>query len=644
MKTDSELLKSANEIKGETSKGKNDAPRVGGHLADMVKRLGRADIKTPDSNAPYKATVPVVTFKYDDIAGDHSLWPEHFQAYSTARVAAGKHANIDNAPDIPGTLCFPSEWPKTTTALLTASTLTCDADTRTITDSNPPAGGLDSIFEWNMVISIVSAGANNGKYFVIQSVTADTITLYASAPDWCQALLDESGHEISIYRGKQNTSTWAQIAEAITLGWTVAGHGRTHRALGARSGFTTPTDAEMWDELYTSRINLNAKLLELTGNVHDVRHMVVPFGGMYDKTPQFIRQAGWHSCNAYSYSGTEASNDHEFMRGAIDPFHIDEENSHVLIDTGNALDGTVTISAAGTTVTGSGTEFLTDLAEDDIIAISNMIWQERVVASVTNGTGLELTVAPKQTATGCRIYVNGVIITGTASITAGSTTVTGAGTDFTTDVEGGDTIRISKYTVDTVFQVRRISAEVVSDTSLTVDTAFGADAIAAEGYIYKCSTETAGNGFDIGNINYISANNGWYQVAQHVPYGTQAQFNRSPYAAILDYIDYLNEDGADIVIRDRDAAYEIYRPLLEAGTAFAVSHDSVMIRRAKSRNFTIDEDGGMVLGAPIAYWKVADEDITENRFTVWLNEDGNKLMFRVKYSDGTIKSGSIALT
>jgi hypothetical protein len=49
-----------------------------------------------------------------------------------------------------------------------------------------------------------------------------------------------------------------------------------------------------------------------------------------------------------------------------------------------------------------------------------------------------------------------------------------------------------------------------------------------------------------------------------------------------------------------------------------------------------------ILGAATA--PVADGDLAAGEVNVWLDESGNKLMFKAKYSNGvTIKSGSISL-
>lgn len=48
--------------------------------------------------------------------------------------------------------------------------------------------------------------------------------------------------------------------------------------------------------------------------------------------------------------------------------------------------------------------------------------------------------------------------------------------------------------------------------------------------------------------------------------------------------------------------------------------------------------------AKVATAAPTDANLNNQTVTVYLNEAGNKLMFRIKYSDGTLKSGEIALT
>lgn len=41
---------------------------------------------------------------------------------------------------------------------------------------------------------------------------------------------------------------------------------------------------------------------------------------------------------------------------------------------------------------------------------------------------------------------------------------------------------------------------------------------------------------------------------------------------------------------------------------------------------------------------LGDGKIGKSRVNIWVDETGNTLSFKVKYSDGTVKSGTVALT
>ena len=41
---------------------------------------------------------------------------------------------------------------------------------------------------------------------------------------------------------------------------------------------------------------------------------------------------------------------------------------------------------------------------------------------------------------------------------------------------------------------------------------------------------------------------------------------------------------------------------------------------------------------------LGDARVGVSRVNIWVDESGNNLSFKVKYSDGTIKSGTVALT
>jgi hypothetical protein len=138
-------------------------------------------------------------------------------------------------------------------------------------------------------------------------------------------------------------------------------------------------------------------------------------------------------------------------------------------------------------------------------------------------------------------------------------------------------------------EVRRV-VSVTADT-LTVDTA---PYLAFSGAsVFLCSSEVYADNSYIGLINELITSgglyeNGWLQIAGHSAYSTQALFNESSLRATLDYITYLNEDGADIQILTRGAAWEIHKPLVQAGRSFAVNDSGVMVRNAKSQTLTLN--------------------------------------------------------
>ncbi len=62
--------------------------------------------------------------------------------------------------------------------------------------------------------------------------------------------------------------------------------------------------------------------------------------------------------------------------------------------------------------------------------------------------------------------------------------------------------------------------------------------------------------------------------------------------------------------------------------------------RAGNQNFLL-ANGRMLYG--VANTPPIDNDIPNGHVTAYLDELGNSLIFRVKYSDGTVKSGTVAL-
>ena len=131
---------------------------------------------------------------------------------------------------------------------------------------------------------------------------------------------------------------------------------------------------------------------------------------------------------------------------------------------GQTLTGTATPSAS-TTLTGSGTQFQTDVSSG-LLAVGDSIQvdgQVREVASIVSETELTVTVAFQAGSSSSIKNISRKTLTGSINPTA-STSVTGVGTAFTTEVAIGDRIVVSGETKTVV--------SIASDTSLTVDTAF----------------------------------------------------------------------------------------------------------------------------------------------------------------------------
>ncbi|MBC8553539.1 MAG: flagellar hook-basal body complex protein [Candidatus Brocadiales bacterium] len=119
---------------------------------------------------------------------------------------------------------------------------------------------------------------------------------------------------------------------------------------------------------------------------------------------------------------------------------------------------------ASVNVTGVGTAFTTELAVGDRINVNGEI---RKVATITNNTTLTVDAAFTDTAADAALTAGTGVLTGSID-PAASTTVTGVGTAFTTELAVGDQITVSGET-------RTISA-IASDTSLTVSAAFSNNA------------------------------------------------------------------------------------------------------------------------------------------------------------------------
>lgn len=161
-------------------------------------------------------------------------------------------------------------------------------------------------------------------------------------------------------------------------------------------------------------------------------------------------------------------------------------------DSRGAITGTVSVTAASKTVTGSGTAFDTECHVGEKIIVGTQV---REIASIASATSLTTTLAFDTTAAGATAtaQVDGKSgLTGTVAVTSGSAAVTGTSTVFTEQVAAGEDIVIAGnlYTI----------LEVTSDTALVLTTgALATNAVArafGESNQFLTYDSTPDNGWD----------------------------------------------------------------------------------------------------------------------------------------------------
>lgn len=126
---------------------------------------------------------------------------------------------------------------------------------------------------------------------------------------------------------------------------------------------------------------------------------------------------------------------------------------------GEALMGTVSATNGSPTITGSGTSFNTQIVAGDTIYINSV---PVTVLSVASATSLTLSANWAQPSGSGMVLEANRILRGTVSMTRNSTTVTGTGTYFASELAAGNVI----YLNGTAYTV----ASIASDTSLTLVT------------------------------------------------------------------------------------------------------------------------------------------------------------------------------
>ncbi|MCP4570367.1 MAG: hypothetical protein GY841_22525 [FCB group bacterium] len=124
--------------------------------------------------------------------------------------------------------------------------------------------------------------------------------------------------------------------------------------------------------------------------------------------------------------------------------------------------GTGTVESAGTTVTGTGTFFLTELGVGDPIVAAGV---RRTVTSLVSDTELEIAAAFPSDLPPATAFEVPARQAGTGTVESAGTTVTGTGTSFTTELWVGASIVVGGQ--------RRTVTAITSDTVLEVDLPFG---------------------------------------------------------------------------------------------------------------------------------------------------------------------------
>ena len=128
-----------------------------------------------------------------------------------------------------------------------------------------------------------------------------------------------------------------------------------------------------------------------------------------------------------------------------------------------SLTGTIDVVAGSATVEGAGTSFTTELTAGESLIINGVAYY---IQSITDNDTLVLTETYKGTSqAGITAIKRTSKLTGTIDVTNDSTTVTGSGTAFTTELVRGGSIEIAG--------VSYVVAAIVSDTELTLMNPYG---------------------------------------------------------------------------------------------------------------------------------------------------------------------------
>ena len=113
-------------------------------------------------------------------------------------------------------------------------------------------------------------------------------------------------------------------------------------------------------------------------------------------------------------------------------------------------------------------------------------------------------------------------------------------------------------------------------------------------------------------------------------------------------IDGLHIEGSSVSATKKRGIYigaisggtsENYAIYAAGGDVYIADNIGIGVEDAKAQ---IHGSGSTILGA--ANSAVNDADLGNGQVNIWVDEAANNLTFKVKYSDGTVKSGTVSLS
>lgn len=390
MKRYSKLKTDAETIKEETSSGANTAERVGGHLVDVVESMGQTRLNSYSESEPTLAIKPMVCFKYDN---NFISW------IGASKVYGDLYYGTPNDKHIPLTFFVAPEYIKRTkimditNAVFTPATFGVAPGNELLTEGTIEltAEGedwSDAQFAPHNIISFFGTDVNDTT-FRVKSVSEDkkTLTIYARAYDSPQVIMDNcvtqtiTGGSVEVWRGNYEGLTYANLKQFVDDGNTIGAYTRTVRPNTKYRGFPTPTPAELWEETYGAKRDLEAGLFAV-GCIHSVEMYVPSTGVNSEESRLAVRLAGYKCSTGKGFTQSE----YVYNPPVFNPWNVEETNSLTL--SAAAKTGTVSCTAGDDDLIGVGTAFTTEFAVGDPIAVyytgTGSHWQLRIITNIAN--------------------------------------------------------------------------------------------------------------------------------------------------------------------------------------------------------------------------------------------------------------------